>query len=475
MLCGIAAAVVGASGIVALDVLMPRYTASTDVAIVGRKSEVAIDNRFSAVDSRTDRATGRPSRRLALLGLVHKPDLAQQVFTRLRGQLDEDATPAALLGSVDAELVTMGMTSNQPNSDLIRIAVSANSPRLAKSIADAWTEAFVADVNVLYEEVPGHVLETVQAELTNVRQRYLEAENKLKEHVAASRVDLLDQQIAGKNNVIAELLTVWQRTATSSFQKNIESQLDAVEETLTRLHQLEADLLDAQALREQLDSDGPSSVASNSLAIYLFKAKLLAGSPTLEIALGAVPPMSAADQRQDMDQTIKSIRQQITRTGESLATRNAEVASLVGSNGDLGEANRALLVDMVRQLDSSRDQPVMALLAQLEEEKRMLAAERQEDATQQENLTLERDLLRTALTTLQNEVVELELTVASSTTQLRLASLAILPADTAWPAAGLVAVVCFVAGALGAFLLVPIASALGREPPIATIVARRRR
>ena len=465
----------GASGIFALDVLLPRYTASTDVAIVGRRSEVAIDDRFSAVDSRADRSTSLPARRLALLGLVHKPDLARQVFTRLEDRLDEDATPAALLESVDAELVTMGMASNRPNSDLIRIAVSANSPRLAKSVADAWTEAFVADVNVLYEEVPGHVLETVQAELANVRQRYLEAEDKLKAHKAASRVDLLDQQIAGKNNVIAELLAVWQRTATSSFQKSIESQLDIIEQTLSRVGRLEADLLDAEALREQLDSDGPSSVASNSLAIYLFKARLLAGSPTLEIDLREVPSVSAADQRQDMDQTIKSIRQQIARTNETLATRNEEVASLVGSSGDGGEqSNRALLVDMVRQLDTTRDQPMMALLAQLEEEKRTLAAERHEDATQQENLTLERDLLRTALTTLQNEVVELELTVASSTTQLRLASLAILPADTAWPAASLVAAICFVVGFFGAFLLAPIASALGSVPPIATILARSR-
>lgn len=463
----------GASGMVALDVLLPRYTASTDVAIVGRRSEVAIDNRFSAVDSRRDAATSLPARRLALLGLVHKPDLARQVFTRLEGQLDEDATPAALLGSVEAELVTMGMASNRPNSDLIRITVSADSPRLAKSVADAWTEVFVADVNVLYEEVPVHVLETVQAELANVRQRYLEAEDKLKAHTAASRVDLLDQQIAGKNNVIAQLLQVWQRTATASFQKSIESQLDTVEQTHNRVRRLEADLLDAVALREQLDADGPSSVASNSLAIYLFKAKLLAGSPTLEIDLGAVPPVSGADQRHDMDQTIKSIRQQIARTNETVITRNEELASLVGGSDGL-QTNRNLLVDMIRQLDTTRDQPVMALLSQLEEEKRVLAAERHEEATQRENLTLERDLLRTALTTLQNEVVELELTVASSTTQLRLASLAILPADTAWPAASLVAAICFFVGFFGAFLLAPIASALGSVPPIATILVRRR-
>ena len=473
LLFGMAAAVLGASGIFALDVLVPKYTASTDVAILGRKSQVAIDERFTAVNSDLGRRN-RAARQAALVGLVHKPDLARQVFAQLEEQLDEDATPATLLGQVDAELVTLGMASNRPESDLIRISADASSPGLAKSIVDAWTEAFITDVNVLYEDVPARVLETVQAELSDVRRRYLEAENKLRAHTAASRVELLDQQIAAKNNVVAELLGVWQRVATSSFQKNVESQLDAAEETLARLQRLEADLFDAEALRQQLDSDGPSSVASNSLAIYLFKAKLLAGDPTLEINLGTVPKMSAADQRQDMDQTIKSVRQQIARAEEAVAIRNEELASLVGGQ-DEGQSNRLLLTEMIRQLDTTRDQPMMALLEQLEEEKRVLAVERREDATRGENLALERDLLRTALTTLQNEMVELELTIASSTTQVRLASLAILPAETAWPATPLVAAICLFAGLLGALLLAPIVSALGREPPIAAILARGQR
>ena len=471
LLFGVAAAALGASGIFALDILLPKYTASTDVAILGRKSEVAIDERFTAVNSDLGRRS-RPARQAALVGLIHKPDLARQVFDQLEGQLDEDATPAGLLELVEAELVTLGMSSNNPQSDLIRISVNASSPALAKSMADAWTEAFITDVNILYEDVPAHVLETLQAELADVRRRYLEAESKLKAHTAASRLDLLDQQIAGKNSVIADLHGVWQRIATTSFQKNVEAQLDAVDETLARVQRLETNLADAVALRQQLDSDGPSSVASNSLAIYLFKAKLLAGSPTLEIDLGAVPAMSGSDQRQDMDQTIKSVRQQLARTREELTVRNAEIASLVGKDAD-SQSNRALLTEMIQQLDVTRDQPLMALMEQLEEEKRVLAVERREDVTRGENLALERDLLRTALTTLQNEVVELELTIASSTTQLRLASLAILPAETAWPAASLVAVICLVAGLLGALLLAPIA-ALGREPPVATILARRR-
>lgn len=475
LLCGVAAAVLGAIGIFALDVLLPKYTASTDVAISGRKSEVAIDKRFTAVNTDLGRRS-RSARQAALVGLVHKPDLARKVHAQLQGQLDEDATPAALLELVDAELVTLGMASTRPESDLIRISANASSPGLAKSMADAWTEAFIADVNLLYEDVPAGVVETVQAELADVRRRYLEAEERLKAYTAASRVDLLDQQIAGKNSVIADLHAVWQRMATASFQKNVETQLDSVERVLARVQRLEADLADAVALRQQLDSDGPSSIATNSLAIYLFKARLVAGSSTLEIDLGAIPPMSAAAQRRDIDQTTKSLQQQLASSREELVSRNEEIASLVGADAEAGsQVNRALLSEMIQQLDATRDQPLMELLQQLEEEKRMLAVERREDSTRGENLALERDLLRTALTTLQNEVVELELTIASSTRQLRLASLAILPAETAWPAASLVAAICAATGLLGAFLLAPIAGALGREPPIAAILARRRR
>lgn len=461
------AALLGAGGVWSLDLLIPRYAASAEVAIIPRRSTVALDERFKAIEQQVgSRLRGNfTGRRAAMVGLVHQADLAQRVFDRLRGDLDEDSSPARLLDAIDAELVTLGMATNQPNSDLIRLTASARSPALAKALADAWAETFVEDVNILFSDVPRKVVADVSAELESVRERYLEAESQLQAFNAASRVDLLDQEIAAKDAVIGEVVSTWQLTATASFQKEMTSRLASLDEDLGQLRKARTNLRDARVLRLLVDSGSASSVASNSLAIYLFKARMVTDNPNLEIRLGETPAVSAADQRQDVDITIKSLEQQIGELDATVHRQTTELAALVGEEDD-ENGIRSLLASMVRQLDTTRDQPMMALLAKLEREKRSLAIARQDELTTQANLTLERDLMRTTLSTLQSEVVELELTVAAAPSQVRLASPAELPVDTSWPAAPLVGVAALLAGFLTALLLAPLATAMGWQPPL---------
>ena len=460
------AALLGFAGIWSLEHLVPRYAASADVAIIHTRSTVALDERFQAVD-RSDRQVqqrGRPARRAALVGLVHQADLAERVFDRLQGDLEEASSPVELLAAIEAELVTVGMASNRPESDLIRLTAYAPEATLAKALADAWAEAFVDDMNALFADVPREVVDTVAAELASVRARYAEAEAKLQAFMAASRIDLLEQEIAAKDAVIQEVVSTWRLTATAAFQKDITSRLTSIDENLAHLRETRARLRNAQGLRLLLNSS-PSSVASNSLAIFLFKAGLASENPHLEIRLGDMPAVSAADQEQDIDSAIESLERQIASLQANVADQTQALASLVGKTGDQ-EGIRGLLGNMVDQLDTNRDQPMMTLLAKLETEKRALATERQNEVTQQANLTVARDLMHTTLSTLQSEVVELELSLASAPSQVRLASLAVLPVDTAWPGAPLVAAVGLVAGFLAALLLVPVASAMNWQPPL---------
>lgn len=462
----VAAAVLGAVGIWLLELFVPRYAASSDVAIIHRGSNVALDDRFQAVARDQERADrrGRQGRRAAMLGLAHQADLAESVFERLQGELEEGASPAQLLTTIDAELVTVGMASNRPESDLIRLTASASAPTLAKMLADAWAELFVDDLNALFADVPQRVVDTVTAELATIRGRYLEAENALQAFMAASRVDLLEQEIAAKDAVIQEVVSTWQLTATAAFQKEMASRLSAIDEDLEHVRKARSTLRDAQGLQMLLDGNS-SSVASNSLAIYLLKVRLMTNNPNLEIRLGEIPVLSPADQERDIDITIKSLRQQITDTEANIAAQTKALGSLVGESGaDAGV--RGLLGAMVRQLDTEREQPMMELIAKLEGEKRGLAAERQDELTRQTDLTLERDLLRTTLSTLQSEVVELQLIVASAPSQARLASGALVPVDTVWPAAPLVGGIFLVVGFVAALLLAPFATALGWQPPL---------
>ena len=476
LLLALAAGLLGALLPVALDLIAPRYTASADVAIIPTRANVALDVRFAAVEGAARRFRSDPQgRRAALVGLVNKPNLAAKVLDQLRGQFDEDVRPADLVRKVDAELVVIGMASNRPESDLIRITVQADSPPLAKAFADAWAETFVADVNLLYEEAPSQVIETVRAERTSVRQRYLEAESRLQSFTNTSEVDLLNQQIEAKQELITQVVSTWRLTATASFQRDLDSRLATLDDSLAKLRRMEADLRDANGLAAQLGADTPSSTATNALAIYLFKARLSGGEPTLEFNLGDMPQVSAADQQRDMEATVKSLEQQIAGLRVAVQDQTDALSSLVGqTNGAETGSIRAELDKMASYLDTKRDQPMMALLAELEAEKRQLTAQRDNQVAAQTDLTLERDLMRSTLTTLQNEMVELELTVASAPSQVRLASLAVVPTNSAWPAPALVAVVLFVVGLFGAVFLSVILSAAGRQPPLTALrVARR--
>lgn len=458
----------GVAGTWSLDLFFPRYAASADVAIIPRRATVKLDARFEAVESRGPGRSGSnyAGRRAALVGLVHQADLAQHVFDRLQGDLEEDASPARLLSAIDADLFTIGMATESSRSDLIRLTAYAPEPALAKALADTWAEGFVEDVNALFADVPRRVVATIAAERASVRERYLDAETQLRAFMAASRAELLEQEITAKDAVIQEVVTTWRQTATAAFQKELTSRLAAVDENLEQLRKTRANLADAKALRSLLESTNPSSVASNGLAIHLFKARMVTDVANLEVRLGETPAGSAADQQTDIDVTINGLEQHAERLDEEIAGQTTALASLVGDDTTDQNGIRDLLDSMIAQLDTERDQPMMMLLAKLEREKRALATAREQELTTQANLTVERDLMRTTLSTLQSEVVELELAVASAPSQVRLASGAVLPVDTAWPAAPLVGVISLVAGFLGALLLAPVASALGWEPPI---------
>ena len=464
------AALLGAAGVWSLALVMPRYAASADVAIVHRSATVALDNRFRAVDVEPlgRQARGQQARRAALVGLAHQADLAESVFNRLQDDLEEGSSPVQLLSAIDAELVTVGMANNRPESDLIRLTAYAPRATLAKALADAWAEAFVEDSNAVFATVPQQVVDTVGAELERVRTLYEEAEAELQAFTAATRIDLLEQEISAKDAVIQEVVATWRLTATAAFQKEMTSRLSAIDEDLTHLRQTRARLRDAEGIQSQIDSS-PSSVASNGLAILLFKTRLvMSDTANLEIRLGELPVVTAADQRQDIDATVESLNRQIEFLQANVADQTGALGGLVGDDESNDDTNivRGLLDAMVQQLDTNRDQPMMALLAKLESERRALATERQNELTMQANLTVARDLAQTTLSTLQNEVVELQLSIASAPSQVRLASLAVLPVDTAWPTAPLVGGIFLVAGFLAALLLAPLASAMGWQPPL---------
>ena len=453
--------------IMAMQNLWPKYEASADVAIIRTTTNISIDDKLTTGSSTLlSRRHEMVARRAALVGLVHNGDVAQAVVERLSGRIDErEAKAAILLNRIGAKLITVGALARQNSSDLIRITASADSPEKAAAIANAWGEEYVNHANLLYEQVSSGLIASVNDELELTKIAYSEAQKKLETFISASRVDELSRQISAKQAVVNQWGMALEETLKQSY-------------TLRRKLQW---LLDAaHDLRRQVERAGDEGVASNSLALLALKTEAyasLAQLPgTLEIKYDSVDVThaNATDQGADVDALILTMQDRLAQLTPLIIYWSAKLAGrhspdeLILSRGDRTIARmRATGADMSSlppsessRLPASQDQSnsteerLVLLIIELKKEIRQIKAEKELSNAMLLDLTKERDILRSALHTLQNESVELTLKKAALASEVRLASRAVTPVRHTYPtirwaaslggAAGLLAMVCFV-------------------------------
>ncbi len=462
--------------IMAMQVLQPKYEASAHVVIVRTTADVSIDDKLTIRSSTPPNFRHHvAARRAALVGLVRNGNVAQAVIERLRGQLLEVNT-AILLGGIDAELVTVGPFTEQNSSDLIRIVASADSPEKAEVIANVWAEEYVNHVNLLYEQVPLSLVSSINDEIKSTEAAYKEVQEELKVFIAESRVDELGRQIAAKQAVVSQ----WSR---------------ALEEMLEQSHGLRRKLLwlleTAHDFRLQVERAGDAGVASNSLALLAIKAEAyasLAELPgTLEIRydIADVTHTNATDQGADVDALILTLQDRLAQLTSLIMRQSVELAERHGRYGtSMVEDNDTIVKVRIAEggdepslppsgksyLSAPQDQfndseeTFRFLIIDLEEDIRKLKSEKDLADTVLLDLIEKRNILRSALKTLQNESVELLLKKAGSVSEVRLASRAMMPVASAYPSKHLAAVMGGIAGLLATVCFVFLANSTGTRP-----------
>lgn len=474
ILGAILAAGAGGALILAQRLLVPTYQAWADVAIVRTTPTVSIDDKLRTgpgSPATTRRVSGRSfaSRRAAFMGLVRNGDIARIVAERLDEQLGEHSE-AELLDKIEAELVTLGIQSTKNMSDLIRITAAGDSPKKAAALADIWAEEYVRMVNRIFEQAPSDLSTAVRAELSKARKDYYAAQNDLEKLITSSKTDDLARRIEEKS----AFLDQWARSRTNMLNTNYNA-----------LNRLVSILTAAHGLRAQIRNGGETSTASNALAILLLKAEAYtrlgaeAHTPRIEIDLGNVGAMHAdtTDQSADVDALIAALQSQIERT-RRMITRQYRHAAPYGRSpdgepdqGSLGEnssrardaeaapAPQGALLSYLPGPEGRSNAPDENLLPgfimKLEEEIRLLKAEKEREERKIMELSSRRDVLFSAFNSLQSELVELSLVRgAAVTAEIRLASSATLPDTPRGPSpilasalsgvAGLFAMACFV-------------------------------
>ena len=478
--------VVVSSAALALRLFLPTYTASADVTIVRAMTNVSIDNTLETAREFTGSLTARmAARRAALVGLVHNTSVARAVGERLRGQLDDKEVPEAiLLQRIDSELVIALNATRRQGSDLIRITASADSPEKTAAIANAWAEEYVIHVNRLYEQVPESLTASIAEELERAREDYHVAQKNLETFMTGNDVERLNRLIDEKRSIVGQLTDLWrasidsevskleveQQATTDMFNQRTQSQMEMLSAEYGKQRKLKQLLDDAWSLRTQIETGGEASVASNGLALMLLKAGAYASSAGPASALdirvdGTASHVDAASQLADVKALIVALEAQnevlesnIERLSKDLPEHYLERST------DLPLWDPVHLRELSGRVSEADSNQVSQITAELEDEVQLLVAEREVKMAMHHALVEDRNIKRSALTTLQNESVELRIGSSADMPEVRLASPAATPVEPAGISLLLIAILAGGAGLPAAGCAALLAAAMNVQP-----------
>lgn len=401
---------------IALTLILPTsYTARADVLILATRLQLQFDPRFITDDN--SQFTNPAARREALVALAANGALEERVAA---GLAPEILGPNYRTGDL-RERITVS-----PVGDLMRISASDPDPDHARALVDAWALNYVRLVNEVYAK-DETTTEEIRRQLGEAQQRYTAAQQELEDFLGASDLVRIEQQT---QNIQA--LLDGSRKANQALYTQY----------LSRTHELDLVVNDAQTLRRQIATT-PGGGLADSLAALALRARL-AGGQQLPIDLRFDEPGALAQgggaSVEDLDALISVVQQ---RRGELLEA--AQQLAQAMANG--GEST----VGLTPALRAAYERELTTLRQQFEQERA-----RQNFLEQQRNVALD------SLSILQRKLDEQLVALGSSQADVRFVGVAVEP-----PRSGLARMVIAagLALAVGLFLGVVAAIALALIRP----------
>ena len=448
---------IGLGAVLALNVVSPKYETTADVAIIHSDSAVSIDQTFRAVSEQTKKTRSRDlsSQRAALIGLVHHGGVAVKVLEQLSGLLEDDRYSVAdLLRSVEAELVTLGVASRENQSDLIRITVSANSPEKVAAIADAWAIEYVDAVNLLYQLIPQNLIDSVQNKLDEAKVTYEDSQKRLEAFIVKNPIGQLERKIASLVEEIASLHELSKLGSYSLTHRKLQTKFNLMSDYYNMQRRLTKLLGDVQSLRFEIGKGDEAGSVSNGIAIQLVKIQAYAMTNSLpegiRIHIDKIHPIhtDAVKQRIEIDRLSEALEVRIEKINKDIQRLSDTIVNKDISTHLFGDDNESL--NEVQKFINVRENEINMIQEQKEMASSIL-----------DRFVQERNLAKSILNALQNEVVELQLSSVAASSKVRLVSPAVMPEDSAWPSPIITAAIGGILGLLIMSLFAFIANATG--------------
>jgi capsular polysaccharide biosynthesis protein len=446
LVCAVSAAVVSFSQTKIYEARV--LVASTKIASVvsfGSAIETLPEEQLSS------RVVDLDARLQSYVQIVRNPRIAQLVIEEIGEKLPaEDRDILTLMSKVSGVIL--------PKSDSIEIVVAHQDPDLSTAIANAWGEAYVRHVNMIYSSGGLNASYTaIQGQTEEAWEDYQSAEAEYVVFISDTRVKELSRQLAEQQSIIDSLSATRslmistiisstmnaQLSVVGSYLQNLQEKLFLTYQEAQRVNQL---LMDAQDMRDQVLNGGSGAASSNALALLLLKAQVFAandeGLGNLQVQANLVDLTSEQmitdlaglirtleNRKVVLGEEINSLSQQLLVNGGDPSTLGLNAVESVQPSIDKGLASMQAFSELkglegVVAIEGEAS-PMEETIQELEKRVNDLQAQLSRETDRELELTRARDLAWETYKTLATKEAELRVAAQTNGTEVTVAAPAI--------------------------------------------------
>ncbi len=396
----------------------PAYEATASVLITRSDREVRIEDRFLTTSQEPTSPADMRARRQVLFELSKAPAVAEEVFLRMKDQLDPSIeNPSALTRRV--------RTSMPGHADLIRISFQSQDADLAAEGANTWANEYIRHVNETYDEA-ALSLEAVRDRMPEAVEAHRQAQEELEQFLLESPAAELRRRLADSEEAIETLRadTPW----TTALTAPVRADVVALEDLYDLLRRIDLITEHAAGMRLQISTGEAPAAASNAPAIRLLKAQAFAAAPSLQGGLrldaGTPSEQSAVEMIADLDALISALQQRREKTLSRIDELSAKLLGAADESDDTdGDAPETPPI----LADGLPPGPHAEAIARIEADARKLRRQLEQQQAARAELTRQRDRAADILDMLKTKQAELEISRDAMGSEARLASTATVP------------------------------------------------
>jgi capsular polysaccharide biosynthesis protein len=348
----------------AYSLLQPKvYKATAMILLTHSRSRLALAEQFPTENENAD----AKSRMDALVSITKGDAVAMATLQMIGDRISMDEQDLQQIKNqveVDAE------------GDVIKVIVTADSPKPASEIANTWAAQATTAINAAYGGEQPILL--IQSGLASAREKYQAAQSAYESFIKGNQITLLETKKAELENILATL------AGQQSWQVSFYSR---------RVQQMDQILADAEALQSRLkgQSDSPAASIGDAIAVLMahasvfevnpqvllesndpasetsFQNNLLANQvgPVINVQLDGLTELASSpgNYQEDLELLIKQVTLQRDEAKAKLQTLSEEVAQgegdemLTEANAQLSQVQERLEIETAheKELSGERD------------------------------------------------------------------------------------------------------------------------